>query len=74
MAKIENDFLVKYRMADNIRTLKGFNVNSFTQIGLEDPFPDDDKFIAGSLDDVDKAVYLMPKVPTDYVYQDQRYI
>ena len=53
--------------------MKGFNINSFTQIGLEDPFPDDDKFIKGSLDDVDPKVYFMPQVPTDLVYQKQRF-
>ena len=62
--------LTKYRIADNINTLKGFNINSFTQIGLEDPFPDDDKLIQGSLDDVDERVYFRPNCPTDLVYQD----
>ena len=43
-------------------------------IGLEDPFPNDDHHITGSLDDVDQSVYYQAKLVTDLVYQKQRYI
>ena len=59
-ASIKTDMLVKYSLSDNIKKLANYNVNSFTQVGLEDPFPEDDRHITGSLDDVDPAVYYMP--------------
>jgi hypothetical protein len=62
------DFLVKYGFDDDIRSLKGFNINSFTQIGLEDPWPDDENRLQGSLDDVDENVYTRPNKPLDLVY------
>jgi len=51
----------------------GFNINSFTQIGLEDPWPDDENRLKGSLDDVDEKVYRRPNNFNDLVYQRQRY-
>jgi hypothetical protein len=52
LASISTDFLIKYDFADNVR-LATHNINSFAQIGMSDPFPDDYQFIDGSLDDVD---------------------
>ena len=49
-------------------------VNSFCQIGISDPFPDDDQFIEGSLDDVDPEVYQMPSTPSELVYDNSRYL
>ena len=57
---IKTDMLVKYKLADTLTELTNYNVNSFTQIGLEDPFPEDDRHITGSLDDIDPYVYFMP--------------
>jgi len=42
-AKLKKDFLVTYGFADHKRELTNFNINSFKQIGLTDPFPDDCK-------------------------------
>lgn len=41
LAVISNDFLIKYDFADSAR-LQPHTINSFAQIGLSDPFPDDD--------------------------------
>ena len=49
-------------------------INSFTQVGLEDPFPNDDEYIEGSLDDVDPEVYRVPTKPEDTVYGESRFI
>ena len=62
------DFLVRYGFDDHINSLVGFNINSFTQIGLEDPWPDDENRLQGSLDDVDENVYKWPNLPLDLVY------
>ena len=56
-AIMSSDFLTKYEMANTLKKLKGHNINSFLQIGLEDPWPDDEKKFKGSLDDVDPSVY-----------------
>lgn len=47
-------------------------INSFTIIGWSDPFPHDDEFIKGSIDDGDGMK--MPTVYTDLVYNESRYI
>ena len=59
-AMIAEDFLLKYELADDLKCLNVFNINSFTQIGLEDPWPEDEDLVIGSLDDVDPKVYFMP--------------
>ena len=40
-------------------------------IGWSDPFPDDDKFIKGSIDD---EIFKVPKLAEDWVYPEQRYV
>ena len=53
-AKISPNFLLKYNLVDKTdKTLNDFNINSFTQIGFHDPWPDDKYSISGSLDDID---------------------
>lgn len=44
-AELNSDFLLKFQFADNEEELKPFNINSFKQIGLSDPFPDDDNHV-----------------------------
>jgi hypothetical protein len=41
---------------------------------MSDPFPDDDQFIIGSIDDVDPELYKLPEVPETLVYPPDRYI
>lgn len=72
-AQIAPDFLNKYDLADKLKNLYVYNINSFTQIGLEDPWPDDEDIVKGSLDDIDPAVYTMPVKVTDLVYKKSRY-
>jgi hypothetical protein len=47
-------------------------INSFQTIGWSDPFPQDDEFIIGSLDDGDNLV--VPEAPLDLVYEESRYM
>ena len=47
-SRIAKDFLVRYDICDEY---KPFVINSFQTIGWSDPFPNDDEFITGSLDD-----------------------
>ena len=61
-------------MKDTIDNLKSYNINSFMQIGLEDPWPEDEKIITGSLDDIDPKVYKIPTKVEDDVYAAYRYI
>ena len=60
---VQNKFIDSY---------KPFFINSFTIIGWSDPYPNDDEFIKGSVDDGDGMQ--MPTVPTDLVYFKTRYI
>ena len=53
--------------------LMNFNILSFTQIGLEDPFPADEDLYDGSWDDIAPEVYKIPMKPTDLVYKRDRY-
>jgi len=69
MATLSKEFLSRYGFKDKISELKGFNINSFTQIGLEDPWPDDENRLTGSLDDIDPKVYKRPEKAMDLVYQ-----
>ena len=50
-----------------------FLVNSFWEVGMQDPFPDDEDLIIGSVDDVPDD-FKLPTCPTDMVYPDSRYI
>ena len=43
------------------------------QVGLEDPFPEDDHNILGSLDDIDPDVYRIPESPDEPIYAFSRY-
>jgi hypothetical protein len=49
---IAKDFLTKarYDIIDNRKST--FLINRFWTVGFADPYPDDDKFIIGSVDDV----------------------
>ena len=51
---IANDFLQVYDVLEP--HYKDFQINSFQTIGWADPYPDDDKFIIGSLDDGDNLL------------------
>lgn len=49
---IDQRFLVKCKLLDKWEDLKHHTINSFTYLNLLDPFPDDNGWIEGSLDDV----------------------
>ena len=68
-SQIGRNFLYQNRFVD---AYKPFFINSFSIIGWSDPFPNDDEFIKGSLDDGDGMS--MPKYFTDLVYNESRYI
>ena len=61
---IDRDFLMKYKLSDS--DIKPFNINGFQTIAWSDPFPDDDIFIKGSLDDAHNLV--LPENHDDLVY------
>ena len=67
------DFLVTYNLADTL-PLQPFNINSFLQIGIDDPFADDDEKYKGSIDDVDPDLFKLPVKADDLVYAQSRYI
>ena len=73
-SKLETKFLLKYKLSDSGQSLEPFMINSFLQIGIEDPFPDDDKMYEGSLDDVDPDVYRIPDSCHQPVYGVSRYV
>ena len=66
---IAKNFLVKYKMIDE---KKVFNINSFSTVGWSDPYPNDDKYITGSVDDDDDIT--LPVKVDDWVYPESRYI
>ena len=69
---IAKDFLTmkKYNMIDT--RMANFMINRFFTVGFADPYPDDDKFIIGSVDD--KPDDLEPPTHIDErVYPDSRY-
>jgi hypothetical protein len=68
-SKIAENFLVKYKFIDEYMP---FFINSFKSIGLSDPFPNDDEFITGSLDDGEAMK--MPERVEDLVYPESRLI
>ena len=49
-SKLNRDFIVKYKFMQRAR--EDFLINSFWEIGMTDPFPDDEDLIIGSKDDV----------------------
>ena len=71
-SEIANDFLTqeKYDIIDE--RLSNFLINRFWTVGFSDPFPDDDKNIIGSVDDVPDDLHTPSKV-TDRIYPDSRY-
>ena len=69
-SKISNDFLIKYNLSEE---MKDFFINSFQMLGWADPFPDDDRFIKGSLDDLGENMTI-PTSCYDWVYPKSRYI
>ena len=52
---LASNFLKKYNLIDKF-PLKPFNINCFLQVGIDDPFPDDDQKYVGSIDDVDPNI------------------
>ena len=72
-AKLGADFLHKYGFVDKL-PLPPFNVNTFRQICIEDPFPDDDKVVKGSLDDVDDSIFKVPNDVGDLIYGKSRFL
>ena len=70
-AKISKDFIQKYDFIKKERLV--FLVNSFWEIGMADPFPDDEDLVIGSVDDVPDDFKIPTKV-NDYVYGPTRYI
>ena len=69
-SKISNDFLIKYKIVDKKEQFKPYLLNGFKVIGWCDPFPDDDKFIKGSVDD---EVFLIAKTVDHKVYPNKNY-
>ena len=69
-SRVTRDFLKKY---DLIEKNKSFLVNSFWMIGWDDPFPDDDEFIIGSIDDPAPDLK-SPEAADDWVYPEFRYV
>ena len=69
-AKISKDFLQKYSIVQNGDRVH--NISNFRSIGWSDPFPDDDKFVIGSVDDDIDAVVLNDI--DDYVYDKSKFI
>ena len=61
---------MKYNIAE--QGVKSFLINGFQTIGWSDPFPDDDIYIKGSLDDGHNLV--LPEKPEDLVYPKERYV
>jgi hypothetical protein len=55
------------------KDVKNYLINSFWEIGITDPFPDDEDLIIGSKDDVPKDFKLPQKVD-DLVYSQSRYV
>ena len=69
-SKCTRDFLKKYDLAGKEQP---HLVNNFWAIGWDDPFPDDDKMLIGSLDDPDKDLNTACHVE-DWVYPELRYM
>jgi len=69
-SKIDQNFLVKYNMAE--QGVQSYLINGFQTIGWSDPYPDDDIFIKGSLDDGHNLV--LPSKADHLVYPSGRYV
>ena len=73
LAALPEDFLQKYNMDYQPKNIS-HSINSFAQVGIEDPFPSDYKTVKGSLYDMDEAIYKLPQGVTDLVYSESRYV
>ena len=62
--------MVKYKIVDKKDQFKPFLINGFKVLGWNDPFPDDDKFLKGSIDD---EVFQIALTIDHLVYPEQRY-
>lgn len=62
--------MVKYKIVDKKDQFKPFLINGFKVLGWSDPFPDDDKFLKGSVDD---EVFQIALTIDHLVYPEQRY-
>jgi len=69
-AHLSADFLTKYKLADKASDLKSYKINSFSQIGMVDPFPEDSKRLKGSIPDEYK---LLDENSKDLVYESNRF-
>tara|TARA_B110000285_G_C14802163_1_gene458006 strand:+ start:169 stop:471 length:303 start_codon:yes stop_codon:yes gene_type:complete len=69
-SKIDKNFLVKYHFSE--QGVQNYLINGFQTIGWSDPFPDDDIFIKGSLDDGHNLQ--LPSKVVDLVYPKERYV
>lgn len=59
--------MIKYKIVDRKDQFKPYLINGFKVIGWSDPFPDDDKFIKGSVDD---EIFKIAQTPDDWVYPE----
>ena len=71
-SKIKKDFLTSERY-DIIEDYKPYLISRFWTIGFDDPFPNDDKNIIGSVDDIPKDMETPCRVE-DHVYPHSRYV
>lgn len=71
LAKLTPNVLKQYSLLDSRG--KNFLIHSFTDIGMRDPFPDDDAVLKGAVDDV---IYSrgIPQILEDDVYPLSRYV
>ena len=83
MTSISEETKIHSRIAENFLTEARYDIidarddipyliKRFFTVGFADPFPDDDKFITGSVDDTPDDL-LPPSTVNDRVYPDQRY-
>ena len=70
---IAKNFLTEKRYDIIDKRKANFLINRFWTVGFADPYPDDDKFIIGSVDDVPDDMQ-PPSKPEDHVYPDSRYV
>lgn len=62
---LSKDFILKFKFIKRDREI--YFVNSFWEIGMTDPFPNDEDLIIGSVDDIPED-FKMPTQPKDLVY------
>ena len=67
-AKLRPDFNHRFDILDN--DLHCFNINSFAQIGMSDPFPNDKSQFSKT--DIDK--FKLPTTTDQMIYDESRYI